>query len=1810
MYKTLLRTLSALSIVTITASAGFADQHGAQPRSVNCADLADKYHPTCRANIPPVTTGVWAGSFVDPKLSDSPDLVDRKDQFLAPSFAMEVYEDYERVNLKLDTDGNGKKDTIIGTSIFYITKTNGTFNYYAGILSGADLGAPITEAFPEAVWKGRFKAILVSNTGKDLYVNRLFDLRVSFTGAREGTETTAGEISARIPHVGRYSFQINGQFNAKGVITGTNGITYGHFANAQAEPTGTIVGTLTGIIGEKGALGAFHSDGAVSSDRIRGFTGGFRANGFSEDDLEVLRACSLDPFDSLCNEDRFNDLKDARVDLCTQGDKAGAASLRANPTECDNAVGVHDCLVNPFKTTCAAEDSDFKKYLDIAQANRAVYCGKRGNVAKPLCKRDSIVEDVCGVNPFGEVCGSSYYSTQVKLMKNCNDDNMDNNAGCPAIADIIRDCENKPFGANCGFDAFKAARKALITTCHDMDDMDECADGVLKQPNAATWVNTLTTRAENPIVLGDGADVISAGDQFLKNIKKAQTNEEIDIYNNPDPPYAGTIYSSLNLSTAEFNISGTPNGKATPLDGHAEDGVASFYGKPKDQSSNYSYAGIFSTTDLGAPLITPLENEPKTASWVGSFSHYDGNYYDGSSYSFVQDFVLEVNFDTQSIEAFIVDANEGFSHENDYYLTGNYDDNGVISGRVVADRFTDNNRYKPSRNRSSSPLTGLIGKEGAVGAFVGYNYAGGFVARPADLVELVVDENTTKTAETFLNETCAEDPFHEFCYLSKKRKARIELCSMGDNALNALVGDTNCVTAAESDPCIRYPFDEGCKTTATSPYQTVRENRSAFCNKSANKDNTLCTGGQRVALCSYKPFNAICSDTLYDNARKAVCKAGFDHEDCDTDDYTTTSNDVTAISWLADFYKDNGFVPQTESDTLRPRRQFLQGTEDGLDNGYVAIRTYDSEVDYYDLNLNTATFDGLELGKDKNDKDREDAADDGVAFFRGVNNRYYAGIFSGTDLGAPLDRPTEEADMTAKWYGQFQAGSFKTDFTLNIDFSKGGTDGSEGTVEAFVHISGIQYYLLQGYFDENGVINGNIISGSFPNHDYPSNLYIYSASGLSRLTGLIGAEGAVGVFSGGGFVASPSATLDSNVKFSDWVRSFDNESRPRNYIPYDDSRQARFVQGTETGLNSDGFWHVRNSTRLTLADVNAGGKVADGVAYVSGVYSFGDQIPRHYAGVLSGTHLGEPLDATVVATWKGRLGLVANNIEVALRDIDLTVDFTNKKLKFAEPSTDNTHIVSFVRDGISWDNHGVLSGIINYRATSNGEDIKGKVSGLIGKDGAVAAFKSDEGSATPYAGGFVAVPSTVFSQIVKFSDWVKSFDNTHPLLISVPYNDPRQTRFVQGTETGLNTDWLNLPWRASFLRPSPLTLADINTDGESADGVAYMFGTRGYSGHNTHHVAGILSGTYLGAVLDAPVTATWSGKLGMIVDEVEVPLRDITLNINFTNTVRNITIADTKTTANTHFVNFNNLSWDENGVITGKMTYNPGDALNPATNITGTVTGLIGEEGAVGAFRSDGRVTTPYAGGFVAVPSAVFSHIVNFLGWVSSFGNTPRLPDSVLRNETQQARFLQGTRTSLVTDNLMRVVQPASPLTLADVNTDGQSADGVAYMAGTQGLEWNPQTRLYEYKRYHYAGILSGTNLGGVLKIRPADANGDDAILHWQGKLGMIVNGATPVESSITLDVNYTDQNITLNRTAIGLGAVSFTNVGWDNTSGVLTGAITYDPNDSALADSAGTVRGLIGKQGAVGAFISNHGATSSFAGGFVARPPAEPASP
>ncbi|MCA8834515.1 MAG: hypothetical protein K8953_05455, partial [Proteobacteria bacterium] len=221
------------------------------------------------------------------------------------------------------------------------------------------------------------------------------------------------------------------------------------------------------------------------------------------------------------------------------------------------------------------------------------------------------------------------------------------------------------------------------------------------------------------------------------------------------------------------------------------------------------------------------------------------------------------------------------------------------------------------------------------------------------------------------------------------------------------------------------------------------------------------------------------------------------------------------------------------------------------------------------LNLATATFDGRKLGGD---------AADGVAFFRGFDDipesqdpkpheptythshaglaHNYAGLYSGTDLGAPVSE-----SGSASWNGRIRTigwFNFDTDFTLRVNF---GTQ--KLNVSRLINPQNKNQWLqiTNAEYDENGVVSGTIIID-----EDMEDRGIQAQYGF--LSGLIGAEGAVVAFlssgtnhedndatSGtkeditdgshrfgyaGGFVARPGVVANTDVRIDAWTGGFDN----------------------------------------------------------------------------------------------------------------------------------------------------------------------------------------------------------------------------------------------------------------------------------------------------------------------------------------------------------------------------------------------------------------------------------------------------------------------------------------------------------------------------------------------------------------------------------------------------------------------------------------------------------------------------------------------
>ncbi|MCA8836065.1 MAG: hypothetical protein K8953_13370, partial [Proteobacteria bacterium] len=146
--------------------------------------------------------------------------------------------------------------------------------FYAGLLPTTNLGAPITDISTNAIWEAKIMAVLEgvgSHTQK--YSNLDFKMQVTFdgNGGTISSGTVLGRVftkgSVTVPYTnlsspgidGSGDFSIQGKFGDDGLLYGTVNL-------------GTnIESTLTGLIGVRGAVGAFVGIGRTGVNIAGGF---------------------------------------------------------------------------------------------------------------------------------------------------------------------------------------------------------------------------------------------------------------------------------------------------------------------------------------------------------------------------------------------------------------------------------------------------------------------------------------------------------------------------------------------------------------------------------------------------------------------------------------------------------------------------------------------------------------------------------------------------------------------------------------------------------------------------------------------------------------------------------------------------------------------------------------------------------------------------------------------------------------------------------------------------------------------------------------------------------------------------------------------------------------------------------------------------------------------------------------------------------------------------------------------------------------------------------------------------------------------------------------------------------------------------------------------------------------------------------------------------------------------------------------------------------------------------------------------------
>ena len=600
------------------------------------------------------------------------------------------------------TDGsfNGKAlggDATDGTASFVAVNPN--YNtIHAGILSGTDLGAPIkSSAGTKARWVGKI------HTG-GLRVKKDFVLEVTFGNNNHGLVEAFVPYNNPDSRFGNGHLRIMGRFDNTGVITGdvtarkysteSRNSSSTHIMDHPGARAGRGNGSLIGLIGKEGAVGAVLSHGGL-------YLGGFVAR--PAEDVEgaavyLKELCARDSSHEFCF------LPDARIDTI-----------------------VNNCIDNPFGTTASKYGSGgCVKTLGANRhstetTQRITLCNNGGSEAgNSLCQYTEVIAGICAYSPFAPVC--------------------------------LKGNHNSAGRTSTKFTACRATGPSE-PTCHGVSPELEPSD---KKPNTATWADSFVTKS-SPAELPSAAET-GKRSQFLKGGKSDLDKTGISVQE----------HGALHFETAPLDdnnpLAGLIAGNPNPNSGAdvGKEGVAFFWGY-KGQYAFYS--GILEDTDLGAPVNSVSRT---TATWKGKFQSL--------WFTTKTDFDLEVAFggnQVGTISARI--ANNGrktsFSH---FFIDGTFDNNGLITGSILAGKFTGGERANVRGTTYPGILRGLIGEEGAVGSFIagtspdngniltGNNYySGGFIATPPSVVDhadwVAVFEPATRPATPAITQFLAGD---------------------------------------------------------------------------------------------------------------------------------------------------------------------------------------------------------------------------------------------------------------------------------------------------------------------------------------------------------------------------------------------------------------------------------------------------------------------------------------------------------------------------------------------------------------------------------------------------------------------------------------------------------------------------------------------------------------------------------------------------------------------------------------------------------------------------------------------------------------------------------------------------------------------------------------------------------------------------------------------------------------------------------------------------------------------------------------------
>lgn len=425
-----------------------------------------------------------------------------------------------------------------------------------------------------------------------------------------------------------------------------------------------------------------------------------------------------------------------------------------------------------------------------------------------------------------------------------------------------------------------------------------------------------------------------------------------------------------------------------------------------------------------------------------------------------------------------------------------------------------------------------------------------------------------------------------------------------------------------------------------------------------------------------------------------------------------------------------------------------------------------------------------------------------------------------------------------------------------------------------------------------------------------------------------------------------------------WLGGFTTETFPPTAADASLSENA-FLRGTADGLDV-GDVKARDDTApavftLNLSDSELRGEVADGVAFFAGVIGGAEYF---YTGLLAGADLGELLTHdSGTARWDGRIrGLAGGfNLNRFIPESDFTLEIgfnaNGGTIQAFVPSASVTDTYFLYLDG-SFDNTGRIDGTTNFarfagdvRDGATTDDSTGTFNGIIGSQGALGVFLSDsDGANNSYGGGFVArdVPPA------DYATWAQTVD----LRAGGASGFDEPSNFIQGgTEANNGLDL------GSQVTRGKSTTSAINTN----EGFAIA---RGTSNGNIFYYSGILTGTgTLGGPIDSGGEAVvrYTDRARLILGEQLIEMDNFVLTV----TLDGRSFAGEASSASGEFT----LEIANGRFTGGLITHGDAALINTMDNTysLGTVSGIIGNEAAIGVIRTNDNPGTlgHFAGGFI-----------------------------------------------------------------------------------------------------------------------------------------------------------------------------------------------------------------------------------------------------